>query len=97
MSIGPPLRLTELVRHSLKAVRATLLREVFEPFWTYRSVDWAGAFPDERCVQVMRSKIESMKRVVRMLRRHRPLLAELASRARADFRGVRRGLNNRRN
>ena len=67
-------RLRDLVRHNLKAVRATLLREAFEPFWTYRSVEWAGAFLDEWCVQVMRSRIEPMKKVARMLRRHRPLL-----------------------
>jgi transposase len=67
-------RLRELVRHNLRAVRAMLLRESFEPFWQYRSVDWAGAFLDEWCVQVMRSRIEPMKKVVRMLRRHRPLL-----------------------
>jgi transposase len=57
-------RLRELVQHNLRAVRAMLLRESFDPFWTYRSVDWAGAFLDEWCVQVMRC----------MLRRHRPLL-----------------------
>jgi transposase len=67
-------RLTDLLRHNLKAVRATLLREAFEPFWGYRSVDWAGAFLDEWCVQVMRSQIEPMKKVARMLRRQRPLL-----------------------
>jgi transposase len=67
-------RLRELVRHNLRAVRAMLLRESFDPFWQYRSVDWAGAFLDEWCVQVMRSRIEPMKKVARMLRRHRPLL-----------------------
>ncbi len=67
-------RLRELVQHNLRAVRAMLLRERFEPFWHYRSVDWAGAFLDEWCVQVMRSRIEPMKKVVRILRRHRPLL-----------------------
>ncbi len=67
-------RLRELVQHNLRAVRAMLLRETFEPFWQYRSVDWAGAFLDEWCVQVMRSRIEPMKKVARMLRRHRPLL-----------------------
>ena len=67
-------RLADLVRHNLKAVRATLLREAFEPFWTYRSVDWAGAFLDAWCVQVMRSQIEPMQKVARMLRHHRPLL-----------------------
>jgi len=67
-------RLRELVRHNLRAVRAMLLREWFDDFWHYRSVDWAGAFLDEWCVQVMRSRIEPMKKVARMLRRHRPLL-----------------------
>jgi transposase len=67
-------RLRELVQHNLRAVRAMLLRESFEPFWQYRSVDWAGAFLDEWCVQVMRSRIEPMKKVAQMLRRHRPLL-----------------------
>ena len=67
-------RLRELVHHNLRAVRAMLLRESFDPFWQYRSVDWAGAFLDEWCVQVMRSRIEPMKKVARMLRRHRPLL-----------------------
>jgi len=67
-------RLRELVQHNLRAVRAMLLREWFDDFWRYRSVDWARAFLDEWCLQVMRSRIEPMKKVARMLRRHRPLL-----------------------
>ena len=67
-------RLRELVQHNLRAVRAMLLREWFDEFWHYRSVDWAGAFLDEGCVQVMRSRIEPMKKVARMLRQHRPLI-----------------------
>ena len=67
-------RLRELVQHNLRAVRAMLLREWFDDFWHYRSLDWAGAFLDEWCVQVMRSRLEPMKQVARMLRRHRPLL-----------------------
>ena len=43
-------RLRDLVRHNLKAVRAMLMREAFQPFWAYRSVHWAGAFLDEWCV-----------------------------------------------
>ena len=85
-------RLRELLQHNLRAVRAMLLREWFDHFWRYRSVDWAGAFLDEWCVQVMRSRIEPMKKVARMLRRHRPLILNLVSRARRDFRGHRGGL-----
>jgi transposase len=67
-------RLRELLQHNLRAVRAMLLREWCDHFWHYRSLDWAGAFLDEWCVQVMRSRIEPMKKVARMLRRHRPLI-----------------------
>ena len=67
-------RLRELVQHNLRAVRAMLLREWFDDFWHYRSLDWAGAFLDEWCVQVMRSRLEPMKNVARMLRRRRELL-----------------------
>ena len=89
------IRLREWVRPNLKAVRATLLREAFEPFWEYRSADWAGAFLDEWCVQVMRSQLEPMKKVVRMLRRHRPLLLNWF-RARGQISaGSVEGLNNK--
>jgi len=89
------IRLNDLVRHNLKAVRATLLRELFDPFWDYRSVAWAGAFLDEWCVRVMRSRIEPMKRVARMLRRHRPLLLNWF-RARGEISAASvEGLNNK--
>ena len=65
--------LRELLQHNLRAVRAMLLREWFDHFWRYLG-HWAGAFLDEWCVQVMRSRIEPMKKVARMLRRHRPLI-----------------------
>jgi transposase len=88
-------RLRDLVRHNLKAVRAMLLREDFEPFWTYRSADWAGAFLDTWCARVMRSRIEPMKQVARMLRRHRPLLLNWF-RARGEISaGAVEGLNNK--
>jgi transposase len=67
-------RLRELVQHNLRAVRAMLLREEFDHFWHYRSVEWAGAFLEVWCSAVMRSRLEPMKKVARMLRRHRPLI-----------------------
>ena len=44
------------------------------PVFGWEKYALAGAFLDEWCVQVMRSQLEPMKKVVRMLRRHRPLL-----------------------
>lgn len=87
--------LRDLVRDNLRAVRAMLLREAFDPFWTYRSVTWAGKFLDQWCTQVMRSRLEPMKKVARMLRRHRPLLLNWF-RARGEMSaGAVEGLNNK--
>lgn len=67
-------RLAEIVRHNLRSVRSYLLREDFQGFWEYVSPNWAGEFLDRWCTRTMRSKIEPMKKVARMLRRHRDLL-----------------------
>lgn len=67
-------KLAELVRYNLKAVRSYLLKEEFQLLWSYKSAYWAGQFLDRWCAKTMRSKIEPMKKVARMLRRHRPLL-----------------------
>ena len=67
-------RLAELLSYNLRAVRAYLLREEFQFFWGYVHPTWAGRFMDRWCTQTMRSQIEPMKKVARMLRRHRPLL-----------------------
>ncbi|WP_305802796.1 transposase [Thiolapillus sp.] len=42
--------------------------------WRLLSPYWAGQFLDRWCTKTMRSKIEPMKKVARMLRGHRPLL-----------------------
>lgn len=67
-------KLKELLKHNLRCVRAYLLKEDFQRFWTYVSPYWAGRFLDQWCDQAMRSKIDPMKKVARMLRRHRPLI-----------------------
>lgn len=67
-------RLAELLQYNLRAVRAYLLKEEFQFFWDYVSTYWAGTFLDRWCARTMRSRIEPMKKVARMLRQHRPLL-----------------------
>lgn len=67
-------KLKELLRYNLQAMRAYLLREEFQRFWTYRSPYWAGRFLDEWCAKVLRSRIEPLKKVARTLRGHRELL-----------------------
>lgn len=67
-------KLEELLKCNLKAVRAYLLREEFQRFWEYRSASWAGRFLREWCAKAMRSRLEPMKKVARMLRAHQGLL-----------------------
>ncbi len=67
-------KLVDLVRYNLRSVRSYLLREDFQGFWDYVSPYWAGQFLDRWCTRTMRSKIEPMKKVARMLRRHRELI-----------------------
>jgi transposase len=67
-------RLADLLQYNLRSVRAYLLKEEFQFFWTYVSPYWAGRFLDQWCTKTLRSKIEPMKKLARMLRRHRALL-----------------------
>ena len=67
-------RLAELLEYNLRSVRAYLLKEDFQFFWNYVSPYWAGWFLDRWCTRTMRSRLDPMKTVARMLRTHRPLL-----------------------
>ena len=67
-------RLADLLRYNLQAVRAFLLKESFQDFWTYSSAYWAGQFLKKWTKQAMSSKIEEIKEVARMLRRHEDLI-----------------------
>jgi len=67
-------RMRELLPTSLRSVKAFLLVESFEHFWTYTSTTWAGKFLDAWCGRVLRSRLEPLKKVARTLRRHRQLL-----------------------
>jgi transposase len=67
-------RLAELLRYNLKAVRAYLLKEEFQFFWTYLASYAAGRFLDGWTTRALRSRLAPMQKVARMLRAHRPLL-----------------------
>jgi transposase len=68
------LKMKELLQYSLKSVKSYLLKNEFEKFWRYKSVFWAEIFLDEWIYKVMRSRIEPMKEVAKMLRNHKPLI-----------------------
>jgi transposase len=67
-------KLAELLKCNLRTMRARLLREEFQRFFDYKSPYWAGRFLREWCTQAMRSQLEPMKKVARMLHAHEELL-----------------------
>ena len=71
---GQAERLAELVRRNLRTVRPYLLKDDFQSLWGYVSPYWAGQFLDRWCTRTMRSRLEPMKDVARMVRSHRDLI-----------------------
>lgn len=67
-------KLKELLNCNLKTIRAYLLKEDFQNFWDYTSTTWAGKFLDQWCTQVMRSKLDPMKKVAKTIRNHKTLI-----------------------
>jgi len=67
-------KLQDLLCCNLRVVRAYLMKEDFERFWSYKNWYFAGRFLDEWCTRAMRSKIEPMKTFVGTIRDHRELL-----------------------
>ena len=67
---GQPESETERPGYNLQSVRAYLLKEDFR---NYESTAWAAKFLDQWCSQVMRSRIEPMKKVAGLCA-HRELI-----------------------
>lgn len=88
-------KLTDLLQFNLKAVRSYLLKESFQFFWQYVYAIPAGKFLDAWCCIVMRSRIEPMKKVARMLRLHRELLLNWFRARKTISSGIIEGFNNK--
>ena len=85
--------LATLLQYNLKTVRSYLLKEDFQFFWSYRRAYWAGRFLDRWCTRAMRSRIEPIQHVAKMLRRHRQLILNWFRAKRAFSSGIVEGLN----
>jgi transposase len=88
-------KLQELLAINLKTVRAYLLKEDFQRFWNYSSTAWATKFLNDWCSRTMRSRIEPMKKVARMLRSHRDLILNWFKAKNQISLGAVEGLNNK--
>lgn len=89
------IKLRDVLRYNLQSVRAYLFKEYFQQFWDYDSPTWAGKFLDQWCTEVMRSKIEPLKKFVRTVRNHRELLLNYFRARKAFSSGIVEGLNNK--
>jgi transposase len=88
-------RLHQLLRSKLATGRAWMLKETFYDFWRYRSLSWAALFLDVWCERALRSRIEPMRKVARMLRSHQELILNWF-RAKGEIsNGPVEGLNNK--
>src|SRR6266567_7150626 len=88
-------KLDALVASKLATARAWNLKESFQYLWHYKSYIWAGAFLDYWCARAMRSRIEPMKKVARMLRTHEELLLNWFKAKGEISGGAVEGLNNK--
>jgi len=88
-------KLKELLQYNLKTMRAYLMKEEFDRFWTYQSGAWAGRYLDQWCTRAMRSKLEPMKATARTLRNHRELLLNWFEARGEISNGAVEGLNNK--
>ncbi len=88
-------KLNALLASKLATARAWELKEAFGHFWKYKSPLWAGAFLDCWRQRAMRSRLEPMRKVARMLRAHEELLLHWF-RAKGEISsGAVEGLNNK--
>lgn len=87
--------LKEILKYNLRTVRAYLLKEDFQQFWNYSSSAWAEKFLNKWCTRAMRSQLQPMKKVAKMLRRHKPLLMNWFAAKGELSSGVVEGLNNK--
>jgi transposase len=88
-------KLADLLRYNLKTVKSYLLKEDFQRFWEYLSPYWAGRFLERWCTKVMRSRIEPMKEIARMLRSHKELIKNWFKARHVISLGAVEGLNNK--
>jgi transposase len=86
-------KLRELVQYNLKTVRCYLLKEAFQPFWTYKTRWGAERFLKTWTTRAMRSKLPEIKKVAKRLRRHHELLLNYFSFKERLSNGIVEGFN----
>ncbi len=67
-------RISELLSLNLASIKGYQLREDFQRFWEYKRYDFADKFLENWVTRTLQTDLEPMKKVARMLRKHKPLI-----------------------
>jgi len=67
-------RLGDLLKLNLSSIKAYLLREDFQQFWCYQRFDFADKFLENWVTRTLQTDLEPMKKVAKMLRKHKPMI-----------------------
>lgn len=86
-------KLDDVLEYDLKSVRAYLLKESFQLFWNYNSPYWAEWYLEKWCDRAMRSRLEPIKKFVKTIRNHQPLIMNWFKAKKQYSSGVVEGLN----
>ena len=89
------IKLKAVLRSLRQTSRAWELKESFRRFWHYRSELWAGAFLRAWVTRALRSRLEPIRKVARMMRSHHDLLMNYFRAKREYNSAVVEGLNNK--
>jgi transposase len=93
MSAAAKRKLNEVRASKGQTGKAWMWKEVFDHFWKYNHPGYALAYLDAWVRRVMRTRIEPMIRVAKMLRKHRHLLGNYFIAKKQYNSGVVEGLN----
>lgn len=88
-------RLKDLLKTNLKSIKAYLLREDFQRFWTYHMPAWAEKFLEDWVQRTLQSNLLPMKKVAQMLRTHKDLILNWFRAGGSLSNGIVEGLNNK--
>jgi transposase len=86
-------KLEDVLGYDLKSVRAYLLKESFQLFWKYSSPYWAEWYLEKWCKRAMRSRLEPIKKFVKTIRSHQPLIMNWFKAKKAYSSGIVEGMN----
>ena len=87
------IKLADLLQYDLKSIRAYLLKESFNAFWQYTSPYWAERYLNLWCARAMRSRLDPIKKFVKTVRKHQPLMMNWFKAKKAYSSGAVEGLN----